>query len=708
MASERANLLIEIGVEELPPGSLRELARAFAATLAEGLFAAGVVAAADDFRYFATPRRLAALLPGVSARQPSRVVERRGPALQVAFDAHGKPSRAAEGFAKSCGVEVAQLDAMENERGGWLVYRQRVAGLPLATIVTDCLAHSVRQLPIAKRMRWGDSAVEFVRPVHWLVALHGAEQVETQVLGLQAGRRTRGHRFHADGDGGSDLSLANADEYPALLESASRVIADFDARRGRIEAQLARLAKWPEYPDAQVVIDSDLLARVTAMVEWPRALRGAFDRRFLKLPAEVLISCMRDHQQYFHLIDGRGKLLPGFIAVSNLAGRAGERVRRGNERVLRARLADAEFFWESDRKIPLEAHAAGLAGVLFHSQLGSLEDKAARMARLAEFVAAQVGADGEKAARAATLCKADLVTDMVGEFPRLQGTMGRHYARKAGEDRQVADALEQHYWPRHAGDDLPRSRLAQIVALADRLDSLIGLFAVGEIPSGDKDPFALRRAALGVLRILIEKHLALDLRELLQAAGDGYANAAAGAADAPTVERVFAFMLERLQAYYQPMGYRLAELNAVMACTPTKPLDFHHRLCALSRFFTDQPEAAEALAAANKRIANILDKCSETPPARHDESLLQSEAERALARQLDQVGASVRKNLAKNRYDHGLKALSRLKQPVDSFFDEVMVMHEDAALRANRLALLQGVRRLFLGVADFSCLGGER
>ena len=709
-APQRDNLLIEIGAEELPPRALQALGRAFAAGLARGLVEAGVLADEDNYRYFATPRRLAVLVYGVSARQPDSVVERRGPSLQAAYDAHGKPSPAAVGFAKSCGVNLAQLDTLKRDQGTWLVYRQKVAGLRLADVVTRCLEESVRQLPIAKRMRWGAHRVEFVRPVHWLLALHGAKLVKTRVLGLEAGRFTRGHRFHA----GDKLSVAGADDYNPLLESTGRVIADFDRRREVIKKQLARISRKA---GARVVADDGLLDLVTGMVEWPTALLGGFDRRFLKLPDEVLVSCMSAHQKYFHLTDDKGKLLPGFIAVSNIVSKSPARVRRGNERVLRARLADAEFFWNSDLKIPLEARTEELKGVLFHNQLGSLHDKTARVARLARFIAEQLGADADKAAHAALLCKADLVTDMVGEFPELQGTMGRHYAKKSGEDKAVADAIEQHYWPRRrfdkgGGDKLPPGAVAQSVAVADRIDSLTGIFAGGEAPTGDKDPFALRRAALGVLRILIEKQLDLDLYQLLQAGRESYESAAAVTPDAETIERVFAFMLERLRAYYQPLGYSASELAAVMACRPSKPLDFDRRLKALNRFFATRPEAAESLASANKRIAGILGKAdlksSGALPVRCDETLFREKAETELARQLDKIGAQARACFSDNHYDKGFAALSELKQPVDSFFDEVMVMDPDAAIRNNRLALLIRIRELFLGAADLSFMSADR
>ncbi|MDD9812078.1 MAG: glycine--tRNA ligase subunit beta [Gammaproteobacteria bacterium] len=765
----RADLLVEIGTEELPPRDLQKLGKAFAARFAEGLAAAGVAdgAAAGDgaaHHYFATPRRLAVLVKNVAARAPSRSIERRGPALQAAFDAAGQPTQAARGFAKSCGVEVAQLATLKTDKGEWLAYRRRESGAPLAIIVIAGLDDAVRRLPAAKRMRWGSGDAEFVRPAHWLLVLHGKRVVAAEALGLKAGRLTRGHRFHA---GDAPLSIADAGDYARRLESDGRVIADFARRRRVIAAQLARLAKAA---GARAPHDDELLDEVTGLVEWPRAVVGEFDRRFLKLPAEVLSACMREHQKFFPLAGARGKLLPAFIAVSNLAARPGARVRAGYERVLRARLADAEFFWHSDLKTPLQSRVEALKGIRFHHRLGTLHDKAQRVAAFAVHIAgrfdgavaagesaadtesgtvadagadgdtaaestvADAGADGDTAAestvadagRAAWLCKADLATDMVGEFPALQGVIGRHYARQAGENPGVADAIAQHYWPRFAGDRLPQGAPAQCVALADRLDSLLGLFACGDVPSGDKDPFALRRAALGVLRILIEKRLDLDVHELLSAGAQAFGSTGATGAgvqpDAATVERVFVFLLERLPAHYAPLGFNALEVASVLACKPRRPLDFDRRLRALSRFFRNRPAAAQALAAANKRIAGILSKSAgrdgdaaagadagavETVAATVDPALFQHPAEAELARQLEARGARAAGCFSAGDYSAGLTELSRLKQPIDAFFDAVLVMEKDPRLRANRLALLRRIRALFLGVADISLMQAD-
>lgn len=700
----RATLLVEIGVEELPPRDLRKLGEAFAARFVDGLTAAGVVGDGADYRAFATPRRLAVAVKHVARAAPSRVVERRGPALRAAFDAAGAPTRAALGFAKSCGVEVAQLATVKTEKGAHLAHRRREAGAALAAIVTDCLEDAARRLPVAKRMRWGAGDAEFARPAHWLAAVHGARVVAAQVLGIKAGRLTRGHRFHADG---APFAIADADDYARRLQADGRVIADFSRRRAAIAGQLARLAKST---GARAPDDDELLDEVTGLVEWPQAVAGEFDRRFLKLPPEVLVECMRAHQKFFPLTGQRGKLLPGFIAISNLPGKPGARVRAGYERVLRARLADAEFFWASDAKTPLPARAEALKGMRFHHRLGTLFDKTARVATAAARIAGRLDAVADAATvagRAGELCKADLATDMVGEFPALQGVIGGHLARAGGESAAVAEAVEQHYLPRFAGDRLPSSAAAQCVALADRLDSLLGLFACGDAPSGDKDPFALRRAALGIIRILIEKRLDLDAHELLELSAESFAAGDAVRPDAATVGQVFDFILGRLPAHYQPLGFSALEVAAVLACKPRRPLDFDRRLRALSRFFKSKPAAAESLAAANKRIAGILTKAGDEAATAVQPKLLRAPAEAELARQLNTHGARAAACFDAGDYAAGLSALSKLRRPIDAFFDAVLVLDPDPKLRANRLALLGQIRALFLRAADISLMQAE-
>ena len=704
MSGARANLLVEIGTEELPPRALQSLARAFADELARALAEEGMLGESGGAAapiWFATPRRLAVRIKHVAAAQPRRVMERRGPSLRAAYDAAGKPTRAALGFAKSCGVSMAKLQRVETEKGAWLVCRELRAGKKLAEVLSDCLAQALRRLPAPKRMRWGGGEVEFVRPAHWLLALHGARAVKAEALGLRAGRHTRGHRFHAD----RKLTVPDADAYEKLLEKKGMVIADFARRRAKIQTQLAAIARKRR---ARVADEDALLDLVAGMVEWPQTLAGEFDKRYLKLPPEALASVMRDHQKYFPLAAANGKLLPAFAFVANIKSKSPKLVRQGNERVLRARLADAEFFLEKDLKVPLEKRREELKGILFHQKLGTVYDKSERIASLAGHIAEELGADADCAKCAAELCKADLASEMVGEFPELQGVIGRYCAQKHAEEKVVADAIEQHHLPRHAGDKLPRGAIAQSVALADRLDSLIVLFAVGEIPSGDKDPFALRRAALGVLRIIIEMQLDIDVDQLLQMHLLSLFNAKGtslrGEEDR---NQLLDFMFDRLNAYYRPMGYRPEEIAAVRACRPHKPLDFDLRLKALSRFFKKQRAAAESLAAANKRIANILGK-SEDVPENYDREKLIEKAELHLADNLEQTGAHAERCFAAGKYDDGLAALSKLRQPVDAFFDEVLVMAPDENLRKNRLALLRRIRNLFLAAADISHLRPEQ
>ena len=695
------NLLIEFGTEELPPKALKDLARSFAGHFFQGLVAAGVVVDKPaNCRFYATPRRLAIWVKGVLPRQPDMVDERRGPSLQAAFDEKGNATAAAEGFARSCGVPVSRLKRRTTEKGAWLVFESRMRGKALNSVITNCLNASIRELPIPRRMRWGDGDEEFVRPVHWVLALYGSDPIRTGALGLKAGRFTRGHRFHAPGQ----LKILSADRYINSLKTNGFVIADFDARQAVIMRQVARLATKA---GGHANMGQELLDEVTGLVEWPVALLGEFDERFLKLPREVLVSTMEKHQRYFSVSGAKGRLLPVFVAVSNIKSKSPKRVRLGNERVLRARLADAEFFWLTDQKTPLEDRIADLSGVLFHEKLGTIRDKSARIERLAARIARSMDVDGRQARRAARLCKTDLVTDMVGEFPELQGTIGKYYAVLQGEDRKVADAIDGHYQPRYSGDKLPKGKLAQCLALVDRVDTLAGIFACGEVPSGDRDPYGLRRAALGVLRILIEKKQAVDLTKLIRTALDQYQAAEGSDLDtSPQTEGLLEeFFHERLKGYFQGKGYSLEEISAVRAGNPKGPHDFSRRLKALRRFVDRRSSAAESLASANKRIANILAKAEDgAGDGKYTARLASEAAETRLARELRGISADVGKCVVNGDYDEGFKKLSSLKKPVDEFFDTVMVMHEDPAVRANRLALLAEIRRLFLGVADVSRL----
>jgi len=688
-----APLLVEIGTEELPPKALRRLSDAFAREFGARLLKSGLVADTDALRVFATPRRLAVFVPNVLRRQPNRTNERRGPALAAAFDDDGRPTKALEGFARSCGVTPAKLVRVSTDKGEWMAWRSVEKGRAARSLVPGLVGEALAALPIPKRMRWADFDAEFVRPVHWIVMLHGTQVVPARMLAVASGRATHGHRHHHPGA----IALTDPGKYESILERRGKVIASFDRRRGLILDEVNRLAKAER---GRVLLDDALLDEVTALVEWPRPFAGHFDKAFLDVPQEALISTMRDNQKYFPVVNARGRLLPCFIGVANIASRQPRRVVEGNERVLAARFADARFFWETDRAVPLEERVPGLKGVVFHVKLGSLHDKVRRVSVLAAWIAEALGSGEEQPVRAARLCKADLLSGMVGEFPELQGTMGRYYALHQGEDAEVAAAIEEHYRPRFAGDALPETATGRILAVADRVDTLAGIFGTGELPSGDKDPFGLRRAALGVLRILIEQRLDVDLAALLDVAVRGYDLAFEPGGVA---EQVYDFMLERLRAYYAESGIRPDVFDAVHACRPTRPTDFDNRVRAVAAF-RRLPEA-ESLAAANKRIRNILRQAGDLAPV--PEGYQPSEeAERALAGAVTAAETEVRPWLAQRRYADALTRLAQLRVPVDRFFDEVLVMAEDPSVRAGRLGLLARMSDLFLETADISRLQG--
>lgn len=691
----RASLLLELGTEELPPRALPQLGRDLAFGLRDSLREARLLDAdAAAPQWFAAPRRLAALVPGVRARQESRATERRGPLQSAAFDRDGKPTAAAIGFARSCGVAVDALATVGEGEAARLVHRATRPGEDLAALAPQCIAKALRALPVPKRMRWGAGEAEFVRPVHWVLLLHGATVIPARILSVPSGGTTRGHRVHAD----RAITVKNADDYAEVLLSKGKVIADFAARKKRIAEQVAAIAKKE---NAAAQLDEDLLEEVTGLVEWPQAVAGAIDAEFMEVPAEALVCSMRDHQKYFPLRDGDGKLLPRFVLVSNIesATAAGmENVRRGNERVLRARLADARFFWDSDRKTKLAERAARLSGIVFHQKLGTIADKSGRISNLARALAPAFGADKKTVARAAQLAKADLVTAMVGEFPSLQGIMGRRYALADGEPQAVAEAVAEHYLPRFAGDDLPRSAAGEALAVADRLDTLGGIFFAGDVPSGDKDPYSLRRAALGVLRILIENGHGFDLLPWLERAVAQHDKTAAK----KTARQVLDFILERLRAYSIARGFATAEFLAVRAAAAQNPLDFYRRLEAVAEF--RKLPAAQNLAAANKRIANILQQAKVKTAGAVDKNLLREDAEKNLFAALGKIHTAVKKDFAAARYVEVLARAAELQVPVDAFFDRVMVMTDDVALRKNRLALLAEVRALCNSVADISRL----
>nr|BAL52445.1 glycyl-tRNA synthetase beta chain [uncultured Gammaproteobacteria bacterium]BAL54499.1 glycyl-tRNA synthetase beta chain [uncultured Gammaproteobacteria bacterium] len=684
------DLLFELGTEELPPTQLRPLMHALREEVQSRLRQASLEFA--SIQAYATPRRLALIVHDLAARQPDRVVERRGPALKAAFDAQGRPTMAALKFAQSCGVAVEALDILRNAQGEWLLCRQTVPGAAVAEIVPELLRQALAALPMAKRMRWGEGEDEFLRPVHWAVLMFGNEVINAKFFGVSTSNRTFGHRFHCP----EPLVLANPDHYAQLLHSKGFVIADFDERRRHIDQQVSKLAATA---GGCAVLEEDLLDEVTALVEWPVGLLGAFDARFLALPKEVLITVMQSHQRYFPVVGADGKLKPCFIAIANLDSKRPEVVRAGNERVIRPRLADAEFFWHQDLKIPLENRLAKLAGQIFQQKLGTLLDKTQRLEQLAAMLAEQLAADVNKAKRAARLSKTDLATAMVGEFPELQGIMGYHYALAQGEDPEVAAALDEQYRPRKASAPLPETVTGQILALADKLDTLVGIFSLGLIPTGTKDPYALRRAALGILRIVLEKRLDLDLNALALQAADLYPHEFDRG---KTVSAVYRFILERLKGYLLELGVAPDEFEAVAALSPSNLLDFCSRIEAVHAF--RRLPQAESLTAANKRIRNILrqSKAQEFGPVRQD--LLEAPEEQALYQAVAEAEKELNSLLATRDYVAALTRLAKLKQTIDDFFDRVLVMAEDAELRQNRLNLLAKTLGLFLKIADISCL----
>ncbi len=686
------DLLIEIGTEELPPKALRRMRDALRTSL-DTLLDENRLAHGSSHAY-ATPRRLALLIRDVPVAQPDREVTKRGPALKAAFDADGNPTKPAEGFARSCGVTVSELEELQTDKGSWLVYHSTESGQASSEVLPGLVEKALKTLPMPKRMRWGNSEIEFVRPLHWMVLLFGNEAISANVLGIDSGRYSRGHRFHRN----EAIAIATADAYVQTLQQDGMVEVDMERRRDSIRTQVMEAGAAL---GGQALIDAALLDEVTALVEWPVAISGSYDPHFLEVPAEALISSMQDHQKYFPVVDEHGKLLPHFITVANIASKDPQQIKAGNERVIRARLEDAVFFWNQDRKQTLHSRAVQLDDMTFQKRLGSLGDKQTRIAAIATALAGQLGFNVEQVQRAASLCKCDLVTSMVFEFPDLQGIMGRYYALHDGEDEAVARALDEQYQPRFAGDTLPASDTGQLLAIAERLDTLVGIFAIGQTPTGDKDPFGLRRSALGLLRILIEKQLDLDLRAFIDTAASNFP----AALDAASIgDPLFNFMMDRLRAWYLDAGYDVHVFEAVLARQPRRPLDFDQRMRAV-RAFRALPEA-DSLAAANKRIRNILRKSATAIPASYDATLLLESAEKALAVALQDLDRQTRPLFEQRDYTNALCQLAALQAPVDTFFDDVMVMADDVALRDNRLALLQSLSELFLQVADISLLQG--
>ncbi|MBT8152000.1 MAG: glycine--tRNA ligase subunit beta [Gammaproteobacteria bacterium] len=689
--SATAPFLVELGTEELPPTALSKLSAAFAAELQTGLAQARLAVEAKQVECFASPRRLAVRIRALPTLQPEQQIEKLGPAVAAAFDKEGQPSKAALGFARSNGVEFEQLQRAETDKGERLCFRSTEAGQPAADLMPGIVARALAALPIPKRMRWGASRVEFVRPVHWLIMLLGEDIVDGEVLGLRAGRSSYGHRFHAP----QAIQIQSAISYEQQLGDA-HVVASFDARREMIVQQVQACA---ESLGGSAVIEKDLLDEVTALVEKPVALAGAFDAAFLRVPHEALVYSMSEHQKYFHLRDSSGALMPNFVAVSNIESKDASKVIIGNERVIRPRLADAAFFFDTDCKHSLATLRERLRPIVFQQKLGTVFEKTERIAALAKSIAATIGADASQAQQAGQLCKADLASDMVLEFDKMQGIAGGYYARHEGLHNNVALAIEQHYFPRHAGDQVPTSGEACAVAMADRLDTLTGIFGIGQLPSGSKDPFALRRASIGLLQIILQNNLVVDLAELALAAAKQHAVIDDARA---TAQQVGDYVFDRFAAHYQEQGLATEVFQAVRCVAGYNALDFDARVQAVASF-TARDES-QSLAAANKRVGNILEKAGTVDANSFDLALLAEPAEQALCTALDAAATQCQPLFEAGDYREGLLALTSLREPVDAFFDNVMVNADDPKLRDNRLALLARLRALFLSVADISVL----
>lgn len=683
------DFIVEIGTEELPPKSLQTLATSFQQNIVDELNKLGLQF--SDTQWYAAPRRLAVRVNQLAAQQVDKIVEKRGPAIAGAFDATGAATKAAQAWAASNGITVEQAERLETDKGAWLVHKAKVVGGATVSLLPDVISTALTKLPIAKPMRWGNSTAEFIRPVHTIVMLYGNDVVPATVLGKTSGRHTHGHRFHAP----ALVAIANADAYLPTLEQAF-VVADYAKRRAFIAAEVAKTAASL---NGVVATDEALLDEVTSLVEWPVVLVGSFEERFLEVPAEPLISTMKDNQKYFPLLDNNGKLLNKFIFVANISSKDPSQIISGNEKVVRPRLTDAQFFFGVDKKTKLADRLESLGTVLFQQKLGTLREKSERIAQLSGYIAGKIGANVAHATRAGLLSKTDLMSNMVGEFPETQGIMGMHYARIDGEPEAVAVALNEQYKPRFSGDSLPAQLESCAVAIADKLDSLVGIFGIGQAPKGDKDPFALRRAAIGTLRIMVEKQLPLDLLDVI-----GYAQTTFGdkLTQATVAEEVLEFMLGRFRAWYEAEGYAVDVIQAVLARRPTNPADFDRRVKAVAEF--RKLEAATALAAANKRVANILAKVEGELPTAINQSLLQAGAEQALAQALLSQQQAATALVAAGDYNANLTQLAGLRVVIDQFFDEVMVNVEDQAVRNNRLALLNQLRQAFLQVADISLL----
>ncbi|PSV42981.1 glycine--tRNA ligase subunit beta [Photobacterium indicum] len=681
------NFLIELGTEELPPKALRTLAEAFSSNFEAELKAAALVH--QGIEWFATPRRLALKVTALATGQADSVVEKRGPAISAAFDAEGNPTKAAQGWARGNGITVEQADTLKTEKGEWLLYKQEVKGKPAQELLSGLAAAALAKLPIPKPMRWGNNEIQFIRPVKTLTMLLGDELIEGNILGADSARIIRGHRFMGE----AEFTIDNADQYPAILEERGKVMANYEARKAII---LEGAKKAALEVGGIADLEDELVEEVTSLVEWPVVLTASFEENFLNVPSEALVYTMKGDQKYFPVYDAEGNLIPKFIFVTNIESKDPRQIIEGNEKVVRPRLADAEFFFKTDRKRPLVDRLPELETAIFQKQLGTIKDKTDRITELAGYIAEQIDADVTNAKRAGLLAKCDLMTSMVFEFTDTQGVMGMHYARHDGEAEDVALALYEQYMPRFAGDELPSTGVSAAVAMADKIDTLVGIFGIGQAPKGS-DPFALRRAALGVLRIIVEKGYNLDLVDLIAKAraqfGDKLTNA-------NVEDDVIDFMLGRFRAWYQDEGHSVDVILAVLALRPTQPADFDKRVKAVSHFRS--LDAAESLAAANKRVGNILAKFDGELPLTVDSSLLIEDAEKALAEKVEAMIAALAPVFAEGNYQQALSELATLREPVDAFFDNVMVMADDEKLKVNRLTMLNLLRNEFLKVADIS------
>ena len=682
-------LLIELGTEELPPKALKKLAVTFLEQIKWQLDSAEL--AYEEIKWFATPRRMAVVVSQLVGRQADKIIDKRGPAVNVAFDVDGNASKAAIGWARSNGIDIGQAERLKTDKGEWLLHRATQAGKSVEDLIPEIVNTALTKLPIPKPMRWGSAKTQFIRPVHTLTLLYGSKVIIGETLGIFSDNKITGHRFHHNGL----VTINHANDYQASLKKAF-VIADYDERQQLIFEQINKAAASI---NGKALIDTELLEEVTGLVEWPVTLVGSFDKSFLDIPAEPLIYSMKDHQKYFPVLGEDGQLINKFIFVANIESKDPQQVVFGNEKVIRPRLADAEFFFNTDKKHTLESRLMKLESVLFQKQLGSLKEKSERIAQLSEFIAVELNENKDDAYRAGLLSKTDLLTDMVLEFPQVQGTMGKYYARNDGESEAIAQALEDQYRPRYAGDDLPDGQIGCAVAIADKVDSLVGIFGINQAPKGDKDPFALRRAAIGLIRIIIEKDLNLDIailvNESIKLFSDKLINK-------NTAENVIDFVMGRFRAYYQEKKFNIDVIQAVLAKKPTAPLDFDKRIKAVS-YFRDLVEA-EALAAANKRVGNILAKFDGELYEIFNDELAEEGAETLLATVYSDINNTIIPLLAEQDYQAALTELAKLKAPIDNFFDNVMVMSDDEAVKINRLTLLNQIRNSFLAIADISVL----